>query len=103
MDERQIIAKAIAELQWTQAKLAATGWPGIADMEASVNRALAVLREKPDAKEPTKPAEIEKETQAATAEETAVIDEPEDEPPEPEPEDEPPEPKPEDEPELQDD
>ena len=73
MDERQIIAKATEELQWTAAKLASIGYPGVAEVEQSVSRALSLLREKPDAPEPTDQAELEKEAQEAAQEEDGAI------------------------------
>ena len=49
MKVTEIIAKAKAELEWAESKLAAVGYPGVVEVEQSVKRALAHLRSEMEA------------------------------------------------------
>lgn len=52
MKLEEIYRAAKAEIQWAKAKLAAVGYPGVAEVEAAVDRALALFAKPPGEEKP---------------------------------------------------
>jgi len=48
MKAKEIIEKALQEVLWAKARLAAVGYPGVAEVEQAIDRAVSHLREKVD-------------------------------------------------------